>query len=155
MDGLNGEETPEKIETEKVSIVREKGLGYTLTIERENLKQVALGLSESGFDLFQFVSATDFPDSIKLIYRIYSTKIKNKVSIFIKTELPKSDPVVDSVVSIWPAANWHEREMYDLFGVKFKGHPDLRRLFMPEDWVGYPLRKDYVDDQLVRKPNNS
>lgn len=137
---VNGEQAPEQLK-----IVKEEGLGYTLTVKREQLHQVALGLRDTGFDLFLFVSGIDFPDKVKLTYKVYSTKRKNKISLFIKTEVPKGDPVIDSLVSVWPAANWHEREAYDLFGVIFKDHPELNRIFMPDNWIGHPLRKDYVD----------
>ncbi|MEW5705732.1 MAG: NADH-quinone oxidoreductase subunit C [Actinomycetota bacterium] len=135
----------------QVKIVQEAGLGYTLTVKREDLFKAALGLKEAGFDMFMFVSGVDYPDTIKLRYRLYSTKRKNKLNIFLKTEVPKSDPVVDSLTPIWPSANWHERETYDLFGVKFRGHPDMRRIFMPDDFVGHPLRKDYKDDHMLVK----
>jgi NADH-quinone oxidoreductase subunit C len=134
---------------EKGTIVDEKGLGYTLTVDRKDLLKAAIGLKAAGFDLFLFVSGVDYPDRIKLVYRIYSTKRRNKVGVIIKTEVPKSDPVIDSLVPLWSAANWHERETYDLFGVIFKGHPDLRRIFMPQDWIGHPLRKDYSDDHML------
>ncbi len=64
--------------------------------------------------------------------------------VVLKTRLDRGDPVVDSVQDLWPTANWHERETYDLMGVRFRGHPDLRRIMLPEDWVGHPLRKDYT-----------
>ncbi|HEY3375774.1 MAG TPA: NADH-quinone oxidoreductase subunit C [Candidatus Aquicultor sp.] len=143
---LSGENMPEK-----ARIVEEKGLGHTLTIQPAELLKVATGLHEAGFDLFMFVTGVDYPDSIKVAYRLYSTA-KN-ISLIVKTEVPKSNPVVDSVTALWPNANWHERETYDLFGVQFKGHPDLRRIFMPEDWVGHPLRKDYSDDRMIVFPN--
>ncbi|NCO65072.1 MAG: hypothetical protein COW32_07605 [Candidatus Aquicultor secundus] len=132
-----------------IKIVEEKGIGYTLTVEREDLFKAASALKEAGFDLFLFVSGIDYPESIKLTYRVYSSKRQNKLAVMLKTEVPKSDPTVDSLVPLWSAANWHERETYDLYGVIFKGHPDLRRIFLPQDWVGYPLRKDYSDDHMT------
>ncbi|MBE0447513.1 MAG: NADH-quinone oxidoreductase subunit C [Actinobacteria bacterium] len=137
-----------------VKIIREEGLGYTLTVKREDLLKAAAGLKEAGFDLFKFISGVDYPDRIKLVYRVFSTKRQNRFGIFMKTEVPKSDPIIDSLVHIWPAANWHERETYDLYGMEFKGHPNLRRIFMPDDWVGHPLRKDYSDDRMIVGPFN-
>jgi NADH/F420H2 dehydrogenase subunit C len=133
----------------KNQIAQEKGLGYVLNVDKQDLFKAASGLKEAGFDLFLFVSGIDYPDSIKLTYRVYSTKTRNKFGVMIKTEVPKSNPVIDSLVPLWSAADWHERETYDLYGVQFTGHPDLRRIFMPEDWVGYPLRKDYSDDHMI------
>jgi NADH-quinone oxidoreductase subunit C len=63
--------------------------------------------------------------------------------IRIRAEVPEDECSVDSIVDIWAGANWHERECFDMYGIEFKGHPDLRRILMPEDWEGYPLRKDY------------
>ncbi len=77
----------------------------------------------------------------EVVYHLLS--ISNKERVRLKVRLDGGSPAVDSVTSIWPAANYFEREVYDLFGVRFTGHPYLRRLLMPEDWEGYPLRKDY------------
>ena len=76
-----------------------------------------------------------------MIYQLLSIPKKERVRL--KVRLDGSDPVVESVTSVWPAANYFEREVFDLFGVRFSGHPYLRRLLMPEDWEGHPLRKDY------------
>lgn len=142
-------EKQEKEMPEQGRIIREEGLGYTLNVERKDLLKAASGLKEAGFDLFQFAAGVDYPDSIKLTYRVYSSRRKNQIAVFLKTEVPKDDPTIDSLVSIWPAANWHERETFDLLGVDFIGHPNLSRIFMPEDWVGHPLRKDYTDDRII------
>ena len=142
-------EKQEKEVPEQGKIVLEDGLGYTLSVERKDLLKAAQGLKDAGFDLFQFVTGVDYPDSIRLTYRIYSSNRKNQIAVFLKTEVPKSDPTVDSLVSIWPAADWHERETFDLLGVDFVGHPNMSRIFMPEGWVGYPLRKDYTDDRII------
>ena len=77
----------------------------------------------------------------EVVYNLISTKFHHRVRL--KVRLPGDEPRVDTVTSIWQTANWHERETYDLMGVVFIGHPDLRRILLPEDWVGHPLRKEY------------
>jgi NADH-quinone oxidoreductase subunit C len=76
-----------------------------------------------------------------------------QVGMFLKTRVPREDARIESVTSLWPGAEWHEREVYDLFGIVFEGHPDLRRILLPDDWEGHPLRKDYRDDRLIRRPD--
>jgi NADH-quinone oxidoreductase subunit C/D len=98
------------------------------------------------FNLLIFVTAVDYSKMGKhprfwTVYNLYSMPFRRR--LFLKVPLEGDAPVCPSVTSIWPAADWHEREVYDLMGVTFKGHPDLRRILMPEDWVGHPLRKDY------------
>ena len=77
----------------------------------------------------------------EVIYHLLSMKRKDRVRL--KVQLPGSDPSLESITSVWPTANFFEREIFDLFGVRFQGHPYLRRILMPEDWEGHPLRKDY------------
>ncbi len=77
----------------------------------------------------------------EVVYNLYSVKYKHR--IILKALIPADNPGIDSVVPIWSGANWHEREACDMYGIVFNGHPDLRRILMPEDWEGYPLRKDY------------
>ena len=80
----------------------------------------------------------------EVVYNLYSIRLKHRIRI--RAEVPEDDCRIDSVTSIWMGANWHERECYDLLGITFDGHPDLRRILLPEGWEGYPLRKDYPLD---------
>lgn len=113
------------------------------------------------FDMLNCITVVDYcePDPAKaakagfephleVVYHVWS--VPHKVSLVLKVTLPrwKDDipgtlPEIPSVAEVWPTANWHERETYDLSGVRFVGHPNLRRILCPEDWVGHPLRKDY------------
>ena len=77
----------------------------------------------------------------EVVYHLYS--MKHRHALRVKAEVGDDNPSIDSVVPIWAGANWHEREAYDMYGIIFEGHPDLRRVLLPEDWEGYPLRKDY------------
>ena len=96
------------------------------------------------FDWLANLSGVDYlaNDRLAVVYDLYSYELRH--SFAVKVFCPRSDPHVCTVVDLWPAADWHEREAYDLFGIIFDGHPDLRRILLPEDWVGHPLRKDYV-----------
>lgn len=77
----------------------------------------------------------------QVVYNLYSISRNHRIRV--KTDIDESDCSVNSVTELWKTANWHERELYDMFGIDVKGHPDLRRILMPDDWEGYPLRKDY------------
>jgi NADH/F420H2 dehydrogenase subunit C len=98
---------------------------------------------DAAFDLCSDVTATDWPprpERFDVIYALYSTRHRHRIRV--KTKVAENQPLA-SVTSVWPAANWLEREIYDMFGVNFTGHPDRRRILMPEDWQGFPQRKDY------------
>ena len=82
---------------------------------------------------------------IQVVYHLFS--YKHRHYIVLKVNAPRDNPQVPTVEGVWKAANWLEREIYDLLGVVFTGHTDLRRLLMPEDWIGYPLRKDFVEPE--------
>src|SRR5260370_11032817 len=77
----------------------------------------------------------------EVVYHLHSVERNERVRL--KCRLRGEDPVIESVTGVWRGANWYEREVFDLFGIKFLGHPDLRRILMPDDWEGHPLRKDY------------
>jgi NADH-quinone oxidoreductase subunit C/D len=103
--------------------------------------------ADLAFDLCLFVSAVDQLDlglspRFATVYQLYSLKHRRRLRL--KVPLPGDAPTVDSVSTVWPAADWHEREAYDLFGIRFKDHPELRRILLPHDWIGHPLRKDYA-----------
>ena len=95
-------------------------------------------------DYCSFVSAVDWPTDgvFEVVYHLFSMARRHE--LVLKVKVPRERPVVPSVTGIWRGADWHERETYDLFGIVFEGHPDLRRIMMTDDWVGHPLRKDYV-----------
>jgi NADH-quinone oxidoreductase subunit C len=92
-------------------------------------------------DHLELLGGVDYKDRIEIVYITYSMSQRHRITV--KVKLPREEPRVASVESIWPVANWHEREAYDMFGVFFEGHSDLRRILCPDDWEGYPLRKDY------------
>ncbi|MEM0938324.1 MAG: NADH-quinone oxidoreductase subunit C [Bacteroidota bacterium] len=87
--------------------------------------------------------------TMEVLYHLYS--IPFSLHLALSVVLDRENPSVDSVSDIWRGANWHEREVYDLLGIKFKNHPDLRRILLPEDWEGYPLRKDYQEQELYHE----
>ncbi len=104
------------------------------------------------FDLLESVSGVDYlgrSDTLGVVYHLAS--ITRGLRAVVKVQVPRSEPeqpdykpTIPSVAHLWRTADWHEREIFDLYGIHFSGHPDPRRIFMPEDWVGHPLRKDYA-----------
>jgi NADH-quinone oxidoreductase subunit C len=99
---------------------------------------------DQGFVRLSSVTGVDrYPAEprFEVVYHLHS--IDRKQRLRLKCRLPGIDPVIESVTSVWRSANWYERETFDLFGIKFLSHPDLRRIMLPDDWEGYPLRKDY------------
>jgi NADH-quinone oxidoreductase subunit C len=106
------------------------------------------------FDFLEDLTATDHPKEnlIRVVYHFYSYRHRH---LFIaKAEVNRQDSELDSLEPVWKAANWMEREVYDLFGVRFRGHSDLRRILMPDDWIGSPLRKDYSEAGGYRDISN-
>jgi NADH-quinone oxidoreductase subunit C len=113
---------------------------------REKLKDVAARLKadpEAGYETLNFVAGVDHRTSFEAVYHVYSWKTNTWLELHVP--LPKDDPRVDTVTDVWPAADWHEREAWDMVGIRFVGHPDPRRILLKDDFIGHPLRKDYVD----------
>jgi NADH/F420H2 dehydrogenase subunit C len=104
--------------------------------------QVVRDAPELDCNLLTLVSGVDMGDHIAVVYHLHS--LGNGLSVQMRVRLDRDNPVVDSLVSLWPAANWLERETYDLVGVQFAGHPDPRRIMLDDDFVGHPLRKDFL-----------
>ena len=119
----------------------------TVVVPREHLRRAAEYLATDASLQFSFLSditvVDRFPIEPRFDVNYHVVSLERKERLRLKVRVPGSAPNVPSVVSIWPTANWHERENFDLFGVRFEGHPDLRRILMPDDWEGHPLRKDY------------
>jgi len=119
----------------------------TLIIEASKIEPVCLILrdhDQTFFDMLSCLTGIDNgPESgtMEVIYHLNS--IPFQLQLALKVVLPRAELIVSSVVSVWKTANWHEREAFDLFGIHFANHPDLRRILLPEDWEGHPLRKDY------------
>jgi NADH-quinone oxidoreductase subunit C len=119
---------------------------WTLIVPADRLIDVAVYLRDTGgarFDYLSDVTASDWPPRAKrfdVVYCLFSTSLQHRVRL--KIRAGDGDPV-PSVTGVWPAANWLEREVWDLFGVNFTGHPDRRRILMPDEWQGHPQRKDY------------
>jgi NADH-quinone oxidoreductase subunit C len=99
------------------------------------------------FEVLSDLTALDWPkeERLQLVYHLYSYAQRHQMVL--KVDLPRDNPKVATIEGLWKVANWFEREVYDLFGVIFEGHTDLRRIMLPEDWLGHPLRKDYVEQE--------
>jgi NADH-quinone oxidoreductase subunit C len=116
----------------------------TITVPREKIVAACEAARSAGYNFFEDVTAVDWYPSeprFQISYSLLSHSLKRRLRIVVR--LAGDDASLDSITPVWPAANFYEREIFDLFGVNFAGHPNLRRIMMPEDWQGHPLRKDY------------
>ena len=117
-----------------------------ITVAPDRVPEIARFLRDTdrfSFDSLMLLSGMDYTKGkLGVVYHLHSLKWNHK--IVIKTEVPAENPHVRSVEAVWKTANWHEREAFDMYGIVFDGHPDLRRILMPDDWEGYPLRKDFA-----------
>ena len=116
----------------------------TLTIPPSEIRAACTAVKTAGYNFFEDMTAVDwFPASprFQLSYHILSHRFKDRIRL--RAMLAEPDPGIDSITTVWAGANYFEREVFDLFGVRFADHPDLRRIMLPDDWKGHPLRKDY------------
>lgn len=120
-----------------------------MLVDRTIIKDVCRMLRDDAdfaFDLCTYLTGVDYSalgrePRFEMIYQLYSTKKIHRLRV--KAGVPEDDPAIETVEDIWKSANFMEREVYDMFGIIFRGHPDLRRILMPDDWEGWPLRKDF------------
>lgn len=117
----------------------------SVIVKKEKIKEILRYLKEEqGFNHLQDLCGVDhYPAEprFEVVYNLYS--IWRRLHLRVKAKLYAFEPEIDSITELWSGANWHERECFDMFGIRFTGHPELRRILMPEDWEGHPLRKDY------------
>ncbi len=124
----------------------------TALVKRVDILDICRFLKEDpglSYNFLMDLTAVDYLGKkdmrFEVVYHFYS--LKNKQRVRIKVPLSESDPTIDSISSLWAVANWFERECWDLYGIKFRGHPDLRRILLYEEFEGHPLRKDYPIDK--------
>jgi len=134
----------------KVSEFKGEVLEPYLSVDGASIVEVCRYLRDSAglnFAILSDLTALDWPkeEKIQVVYHLFSYSHNHQ--IVLKVDLSRANPKIATVEGVWKVANWFEREVYDLFGVIFEGHSDLRRIMQPEDWVGYPLRKDYVEEE--------
>jgi NADH-quinone oxidoreductase subunit C len=136
-------------------VVDENSTPKAIRIHPDDLVPVCIELfknQQTYFDLLSCVTGIDNGPAIgtiEIAYNLYS--IPYNLQLMLKVTIPRDNGAVDSVCSVWRTANWHEREIFDLLGVTFRNHPDLRRILLPADWEGNPLRKDYKHQEYYKK----
>ena len=127
----------------------------TVVVKKEDIVAVSQYLkANEGFNFLTDLCGVDYlgmkDDRFMVVYHLYNIATHERLRL--KVAVAEKDATVDSVASVWGTASWHERECWDLMGISFNNHPDLRRILMPADWVGYPLRKDYPVQGPDRAP---
>ena len=117
----------------------------TLVIQRDRLVEAAKKIREMGFERLSDITTVDyFPEQNPRFHMVYQfTSLANQATLCMRVPVPGVNPGVATIEGVYPSANWREREIYDMFGIHFEGHSDPRRILMPHDWEGHPLRKDY------------
>ena len=116
----------------------------TLAITSGKIREACAVVQAAGYNYFEDLTAVDwYPAAprFQLSYHILSHTYKERIRL--RAMVDEAAPVVETITTVWAGANFYEREVFDLFGIRFEGHPDMRRILMPDDWKGHPLRKDY------------
>lgn len=132
----------------ELEFTEEKSQFLNITVQPEHLHQLMSQLksnTETKFDYLFCLSGVDWEKEMGIVYHLESTVHRHTIVVKVKTT-DRENPTFDTVCDIWYTAEFHEREVFDFFGIKFNNHPNLKRLFLTEEWDGFPLRKDYVDE---------
>lgn len=132
----------------ELEFTEEKSQFLNITVPSEQLHQLMTQLksnSETNLDYLFCLTGMDWGKELGIVYHLESTTHRHQLVVKVKTE-DRENPTFDTVCDIWYTAEFHEREVFDFFGIKFTNHPNLKRLFLTEEWDGFPLRKDYVDE---------
>lgn len=153
--------TPQEIHTKLKNKFEEAVLSFEevvgdvfIVVDPESIADIAQYLVEDqalAFDFLMCLSGVDLgvkDPNLYVVYHLYSMTHRHK--LVLKVTLPKEESHLPTVENVWKTANWHEREAYDLYGIVFEGHSDLRRILLPDDWEGHPLRKDYKEPEFYR-----
>ena len=135
--------------SDKLEFTEEGSEFLNIIVPKEELHDICVKLKETPelkFDYLFCVTGMDWGKELGVVYHLESTEYRHQVVVKVMTD-DRENPELDTVHDIWRTAEFHEMEVYDFFGIKFKGHPNMKRLFLTPDWEGWPLRKDYVDEE--------
>lgn len=145
---MTNEELQQKIATFNADLIfSEEGSQFlNVTVPKEGLFDFCAKLKKEDFDYLFCMTGMDYGEELGVIYHLESTKDRKQLVVKVQTA-DRENPTLESVVSIWKTAELNEMEIFDFFGIQFNNHPNLKRLFLTPDWSGYPLRKDYVDEE--------
>ncbi len=157
---MTNEDLKNKVETDFKDSILSVALSpqgeVIITSKSETYLFLAKSLKENNefdFDHLSNLTAVDYPKENKITVVSHLWSYKKKHQLTLKLDVPRATPLAPTLENIWKSANWLEREVFDLYGVIFDGHSDLRRIMMPDDYLKYPLRKDFSDDGFIVKPN--
>ena len=132
----------------ELEFTEEKSQFLNITVQPEQLHSLMTQLKsnpDTNFDYLFCLTGMDWGKELGVVYHLESTTHRHQIVVKVKTE-DRENPTLDTVCNIWRTAEFHEREVFDFFGIQFNNHPNLKRLFLTEEWDGFPLRKDYVDE---------
>ena len=157
-ENLTGQELINKLDEcfrQEIMEIKTEGFDNTILVDSKHIIKVMKELKENpvfDFNYLMCQTGVDYPpDKFEIVYHLCSLEKKHRLCV--KVSLSRENPSLASLCDIWKAAEWHEREIFDLFGVNFEGNPDMRRILLPEDFTGHPLRKDFHSTEVLPSPD--